>query len=170
MRFILIDRLLELETARRAVAQKTFAPGEKLFEDHFPGFPVVPGVLLTEAMVQTGGWLILRTLDFSMWPFLCLIDKAKFRRFVAPGETLRIEANVCSIQEDNFEIKASTQVDQLQVAEARVFYRALPASTGAMGGAFEFEKWARETFEQLGGESVVSPGSRAANGAEAPSL
>ena len=88
MRFVLVDRLVELEPGKRAVARKTFHPDDEVFADHFPGFPVVPGVLITEAMGQTAGWLLIATLGFARFPLLTLIDSAKFRRLVVPGDEI----------------------------------------------------------------------------------
>jgi 3-hydroxyacyl-[acyl-carrier-protein] dehydratase len=155
MRFVLIDRLLELEAGRRIVACKTFAAEEEFLKDHFPGFPVIPGALLTEVMVQTGGWLILRTLDFARWPFLCMIEKAKFRRFVKPGENLVIEANLCSTQGDNFEVQAVARVSQNQVAQSRIVYHA-PAGLASTDVQLQLETWARETFASLGGHLALT--------------
>src|SRR5206468_7311420 len=119
MRFVLIDRLLELEPWKRAVATRTFSAEEEIFEDHFPGFPVVPGVLLTEAMGQTGGWLLSATLGFARWPLLTLVERATFRRFVRPGEELRLEAAVKTRREEDFEVRAEARVNGERVADAR---------------------------------------------------
>ena len=86
MRFVLIDRILELEPGRRAVATVRFDAAHDVFADHFPGMPIVPGVLVTEAMGQTGGWLLAATHGFESWPLLVMISNAKFRRLVRPDE------------------------------------------------------------------------------------
>lgn len=154
MQFILIDRLIELEPGKRAVATKTFTPEEEFLTDHFPGFPVVPGVLLTEAMVQTGGWLILSTLNFSRWPFLYMIDKAKFRKFVKPGQNLRIEANLLSLREADFVVQSEVLVAERPVAQARIFYHSR-TEPSALPDPRQFETWARRTFQRLGGQSLL---------------
>ena len=157
MRFILIDRLIELEPGKRVVASKTFAPEEDFLIDHFPGFPVVPGVLLMETMVQAGGWLILCSVNFSKWPFLCMIERAKFRRFVKPGEDLRIEARIQSLRETDFVIQSEVRVAESRVAEARIFYHVQTHSVEPQGIADvgKFETWARQTFQQLGGKILL---------------
>lgn len=153
MRFILVDRFIELEPGKRAVATKTFLPSEDFFADHFPGFPIVPGVLLAEAMIQTGGWLILCTLSFSKWPFLSMIDKAKFRSFVRPGENLRIEAVLESATENNFQARASIQVEDRRVAEARIFYHCRENAAEVSDAIrAHLKSWAEDKFQQLSGQ------------------
>lgn len=152
MRFVLVDRFIELELGRRAVGTKTFLPSEDFFADHFPGFPIVPGVLLAETMIQTGGWLILCTLSFSKWPFLSMIDKAKFRSFVRPGENLRIEAVLESATESNFQARTSVQVEDRRVAEARIFYHCRENAADAPDAIpVHLHSWAKERFQQLAG-------------------
>lgn len=94
VRFILLDRISELEPGRRIVAQKTVSLAEEYLADHFPRFPVLPGVLVLEAMVQAGAWLVRASLDFA--PALVLLREARnvsYRSFVAPGQVLTIEAD-----------------------------------------------------------------------------
>lgn len=157
MRFVLIDRIVALEPGVRAVAVKTFPAEENLFEDHFPGFPVVPGTLLTEAMGQTGGWLLAATHGFSRWPLLNMIASAKFRRFVRPGEEIVLEAVVASAREESFEVRAQAAVAGSRVADARLFFHGFSPAT-LPGEPASFEAWARETFQQLGGESLLAGG------------
>lgn len=157
MRFVLIDRIVALEPGVRAVAAKTFSGEEDFFQDHFPGFPVVPGTLLTEAMGQTGGWLLAATLGFSRWPLLNMIASAKFRRFVRPGEEIVLEAVVESARDEGFEVRAQAAVGGSRVADARLFFHGFsPASLPAEPGSLA--SWARETFQRLGGDSFLAAG------------
>jgi 3-hydroxyacyl-[acyl-carrier-protein] dehydratase len=151
---LLIDRLLALETGKRAVAVKTFSPDEEFFADHFPGFPVVPGVLVTEAMGQTGGWLLACTLDFSRLLLLSMIDKAKFFRLVLPGEELCLEATVRNMKESDFEVEAEARVGGERAAAARLLFHAFDASL-APGKMRELDLWNRRTFRRLGGEDIL---------------
>ena len=93
--FILIDRILDLDLAERTIKVEAQVPQQHtIFEGHFPGFPIMPGVLLTEAMAQSSGWLLLGVLKFERMPFLAIVKEAKMRGFVSPGQLLTIDAKV----------------------------------------------------------------------------
>ena len=92
-RFELIDHVLELDRAGEALAARALVPEEStVFEGHFPGYPLMPGVLLIEAMAQAAGYLVLALGDFQRMPFLAQVQKAKLRSFVLPGTALVVEA------------------------------------------------------------------------------
>ena len=93
--FQLIDRIVDLNLAEQTITVEAQVPEKHtIFEGHFPGFPVMPGVLLTEAMAQSSGWLLLGVLKFERMPFLAIVKEAKMRGFVSPGQLLTIEARV----------------------------------------------------------------------------
>ena len=93
--FEMIDRVVTLDRdAKRIVAESTVPTASPVFEGHFPGHPLVPGVLLTETMAQASGYLVLGLTDFTHMPFLMAIDKARFRSFVGPGTLLEITASL----------------------------------------------------------------------------
>jgi 3-hydroxyacyl-[acyl-carrier-protein] dehydratase len=93
--FQLIDRILDLNTAEKTITAEARVPEvNTIFEGHFPGHPIMPGVLLIESMAQTSGWLLLALMKFERMPFLAAVKEAKMRGFVSPGELLTIEANV----------------------------------------------------------------------------
>lgn len=146
MRFVLIDRIIELEPGRRAVATKVFQPHEEFFADHFPGFPVVPGALITETISQTAGWLIAWSSGFTRWPLLNMIEHAKFRRYVSAGERIEIEAELLESSPDHFRAKGAVRSANGRIAEARVVFHnePLPASGGEA-----FARWAERTFGEL---------------------
>jgi 3-hydroxyacyl-[acyl-carrier-protein] dehydratase len=150
MRFVLIDRLLAVEAGRRATACKVFPRELEIFEDHFPGHPVVPGTLITEAMGQTGGWLLASTLEFRQWPVLTAIDQAKFYAFVLPGEKVVFEATIRSSRLEDFELTADARVGDRRVARARFLFRAEQLSADRPD-AQALERWARQTFARLTG-------------------
>ncbi|HEY0234889.1 MAG TPA: 3-hydroxyacyl-ACP dehydratase FabZ family protein [Afipia sp.] len=93
--FQLIDRILAMDVQKRTISVEAQVPGEStIFEGHFPGHPLMPGVLLIEAMAQSSGWLLIALLKFERMPFLAAVKEAKMRDFVTPGEVLTIEANM----------------------------------------------------------------------------
>ena len=93
--FQLIDRILDLNTVEKTITVEAQVPTQNtIFEGHFPGYPIMPGVLLTEAMAQSSGWLLLGITRFERMPFLAMIKEAKMRGFVSPGSVLRIEAKI----------------------------------------------------------------------------
>jgi len=91
--FQLIDRIVALDTGARTISVEAKVPlTSTVFEGHFPGYPLMPGVLLIETMAQTSGWLLIAMLKFERMPFLAAVKEAKMRTFVTPGETLTVDA------------------------------------------------------------------------------
>src|SRR5262249_30747370 len=91
--FQLIDRITALDLdARKIEVEATVPTTSTIFEGHFPGFPLMPGVLLLEAMAQTSGWLIIGLTKFTRMPFLAAFKEAKLRAFVTPGNQLALSA------------------------------------------------------------------------------
>jgi len=96
MRFLMVDRILEMVPGESVVAEKILSPDEELFRDHFPGFPVVPGVLLTEMMAQAAGKCLNGQRHSRGLAVLLEIRAARFRQWAKPGEVLRIAAQIVS--------------------------------------------------------------------------
>src|SRR5580704_15762567 len=93
--FKLIDRIVDLDVAERTITVEAQVPRQNtIFEGHFPGHPIMPGVLLIEAMAQTSGWLLIALMKFERMPFLGAVKEAKMRGFVNPGEMLKIDAGI----------------------------------------------------------------------------
>ena len=87
--FQMVDRITVLDIPGGRIATACQLPEQSpVFEGHFPGYPILPGVLMIETMAQTGGWLILATLGCTKMPFLMQVEKAKMRSFVSPGQVL----------------------------------------------------------------------------------
>src|SRR5580692_3503944 len=93
--FQLIDRIADLNISERTITVEAQVPQQNtIFEGHFPGYPLMPGVLLIEAMAQTSGWLLIAMTKFERMPFLAAVKEAKMRSFVSPGDLLKVEASV----------------------------------------------------------------------------
>ena len=91
--FQLIDRILDLNLDEKTITVEARVPTQStIFEGHFPGYPIMPGVLLIETMAQTSGWLLVALFKFERMPFLAAVKEAKMRGFVSPGEVLTVEA------------------------------------------------------------------------------
>src|ERR1700744_6080382 len=93
--FQLIDRILDLNLEEKTITVEAQVPKTStIFEGHFPGYPIMPGVLLIETMAQTSGWLLVSMMKFERMPFLAAVKEAKMRGFVTPGEKLIVEASL----------------------------------------------------------------------------
>ena len=93
--FHLIDSITDLDIGAKTIAVEAQVPEKNtIFEGHFPGYPLMPGVLLIEAMAQTSGWLLIALMKFERMPFLGAVKEAKMRGFVTPGELLKIDASI----------------------------------------------------------------------------
>src|ERR1700682_1616396 len=92
--FQLIDRIADLNVGERTITVEAQVPlHNPIFEGHFPAHPIMPGVLLIEAMAQTSGWLLIALTKFERMPFLAAVKEAKMRNFVNPGDLLKVEAS-----------------------------------------------------------------------------
>ena len=93
--FFLIDRIVELNLDDQTIRSEALVPtASTIFEGHFPGYPLMPGVLLIEAMAQTSGWLVIGVTKFTRMPFFAALKEAKLRSFVTPGQTLALSAKL----------------------------------------------------------------------------
>ena len=120
--FLLVDRILEYEKEKRIVGIKNVTINEPFFQGHFPGRPIMPGVLIIEAMTQMGGVLLLRDHDLREKGLVYLvgIDNAKFRRTVLPGDQLRIVVDVLRYKHTICRMRGEAFVDGTLVAEAEI--------------------------------------------------
>ena len=118
--FLLVDRIVELEEGKRVVGVKNVTINEPFFQGHFPGHPVMPGVLIIEAMAQVGGVFAMVTdkIDDGRVTYFAGIDNARFRKPVVPGDVLRIELELTNCRRGLYCFKGKAFVDDALVAEA----------------------------------------------------
>ena len=122
--FLLLDRIVEYEEGKRIVGLKNVTINEPFFQGHFPGVPVMPGVLIIEAMAQTGGVLVFKTLPErdKKLVFLMGIEGARFRKPVQPGDQLRLEMVVVRVKSRVGKLTGKVYVDGTLVAEAEILF------------------------------------------------
>ena len=121
MRFSLIDRIDELEPGVKISAVKTLSMAEEYLADHFPAFPVMPGVLMLEAMTQVGAWLVRATEDFEhSMVVLKEARNVKYGQFVEPGQTLQVTAEIVSQTDRETVLKAQGTVNGQSTVRGRL--------------------------------------------------
>ena len=131
--FQMVDRVLELDPAAGLVRAECLVPAESpVFEGHFPGHPILPGVLMIETMAQTGGWLVLALARFDRMAFLAQVKEAKLRGFVAPGQRMIAEARLVHDGSGYAIATGRLEAEGRLVAEAGITYRVAPFPTPAL--------------------------------------
>lgn len=124
--FQLIDRIVDLRLADRKINTEATVPTTStIFEGHFPGFPLMPGVLLIEAMAQTSGWLVVAVNRFERMAFLAAVKDAKFRMFVTPGQKLSVKATLTHEGSGYAITAASITLDGKSICDATLTLRVL---------------------------------------------
>jgi 3-hydroxyacyl-[acyl-carrier-protein] dehydratase len=125
--FRLVDRIEAVDAAAGTIRASAQVPTQStIFEGHFPGYPILPGVLLIECMAQTAGNLILVLESFQRMPFLAQVEQAKLRRFVEPGTALTVSARLVHLGSGYAVTEGKAESDAGVVAEAGIRFRTLP--------------------------------------------
>ena len=161
MRFVLIDRIDRLDPGRSAEGHKHFPPEEDVFRDHFPGYPLVPGVLQLEALAQLGGRLVeasvRETSGRRTLPVLAKVDRAKFIRPVRPGDRLDLAVELGGISGDAARVSGVARVGGQKAAVADIMYAVL--DVGAAGELLDAAQqaqlfaWMERIWRELRGEA-----------------
>src|SRR3954462_2246046 len=125
--FLLIDRIADLNLADRTIRTDATVPtASTIFEGHFPGYPLMPGVLLIETMAQTSGWLLMGLHKFNRMPFFASVKEAKLRSFVTPGQALSVSAKLLHDGSGFAMTKAEIRHEGKLVCNAELTFRLIP--------------------------------------------
>ncbi len=154
MRWQLVDRITDITPGESARGWKTLPPDLPLFGDHFPGFPVVPGVLLVEMVAQLAGKLIEVTVygQSSIWvfPILSMVKETKFRSFVKPGEEIELIARLSSLRPESALIDGRIQVGGKRRAQMEMVFVFNPSGVPDQIHGLTLEQFERNELERLG--------------------
>jgi len=169
MRFTLIDRIVDLEPGRRIEAVKNLTMAEEYLAEHFPGFPVLPGVLMLEAVTQAGAWLIRATEDFKHSVILLKEAKAvKYGHFVTPGKQLRLTCEWAGENGPLVTLKARGELAGASSVSCRVVLERFNLCEKHKGYAEQdrrLREGHRRLFERLTAPSLREKVAAASNGA-----
>jgi 3-hydroxyacyl-[acyl-carrier-protein] dehydratase len=150
--FQLIDRIVDLNLADRTIRSEATVPTTStVFEGHFPGYPLMPGVLLIETMAQTSGWLLVALNRFERMPFLAAVKDAKLRTFVTPGQRLLGSARLAHDGSGYAVTEASITCEGEPICDAMLTLRVLEFPNA------EMTKSMREAAVRIGLPGIEAP-------------
>jgi len=150
MHFSLIDRIELLEPGSRIVATKSLSMAEEYLRDHFPNFPVMPGVLMLEALTQSAAWLIRISQNFTnSLVLLKEVKSVRYGKFVQPGQTLRIESSIVSCDGNLTCLKSEGVVEEKMTVRAQLVLKSFRVIDEYPDRAFADEKLTKRLKENL---------------------
>jgi 3-hydroxyacyl-[acyl-carrier-protein] dehydratase len=154
MRYILLDRIERFHQSRRLIAIKTVSRSEDFFTDHFPGQPVMPGALLIECMAQAGTALVELSRDLQIKALLAMVERAKFKTPVRPGDSLRVDVSLQSGDDAWARIDGVIRVHDRIVADAVLTFSIHPAAPFYPGPIRDILKHA---YDDMLRDAVIGP-------------
>ena len=138
--FQLLDRIVDLDIAGRTIRTEATVPQEStIFQGHFPGYPLMPGVLLCEMMAQTSGWLVIGVTKFERMPFLAAFKEAKLRTFIKPGTKLSGFAKLEHEGSGFAKCKAEIRVDDKVTCDCEITFGVVPFPAPELRGYMQKE-------------------------------
>jgi 3-hydroxyacyl-[acyl-carrier-protein] dehydratase len=167
VRFVLVDKVVEIEPGKRAAGYRDLSPDAEHYRDHMPAYPVEPGVLILESMAQLGGRLVQQSVKLAtgrdVLPMLAMVNQAEFRRPVRPPCRLELFADILSVRAAGARVSATARVDGQQVAAATVTYALIGLDHDAVGIGVEnlavIREWGQETWNRMtSGQPASHPG------------
>ncbi len=160
MKFQLVDKILSLEPGKRIVGVKALSLAEEYLADHFPAFPVLPGVMMLEGMTQSAAWLVRLEQDWAR--SVVVLQSARnvrYASFAKPGDLLRFEVEAVSIEAEQSKFKASTYVGDQPIVSAKLTLASMNLADRAQhlaGADEEIRRELKATFERIGGRSALA--------------
>ena len=154
MRFVFVDRVIMLDPGRSIETIKNVAATEDVFDDHFPGYPILPGALIVETFEQATQLLIAASHGYTHVGRLRAVRRVAFRRFVRPGDQLRVRCARTGAEGATWTVNASAEVDAQRVASATLQFTLVPAS----GDDAHHAARLRETLRVLTEAPIEAPG------------
>ena len=161
MKFSLVDRIIECNAKDSIKTVKNLTLGEEYLDDHFPGYPVMPGVLMIEAMVQSAGWLVRIITGFSVSLItLCSVSNIKYGKFIVPGDTLELDIKLKSLENGAASFRGKGTVNDVTAVSGQfdIVYRNLADNDKALApNDKKLILTARKSFSAIGGEAFYVP-------------